>query len=587
MPVAVAALCLAAPVAQAGAQAGKMYFAGFLDGVIRRANLDGTGAEALLAAGANPQRIAFDPVQGKMYFTLIDTTPSAPHFIRRANLDGSGVETLINLPSGAGPWGLAIDPLASKMYWGLNEFPGPYNLRRSNLDGSGTEILISGLVGPANAIALDLAAAKIYWASGFLGGSTPSAIQRANLDGSAVETVVTAPAEPIHGIALASGRMYFWHGGLDALISTELDGSSPVSLYTQTSAVYGLATGAGKLYWSESVPPTTTFSIRRANLDGSHVETVLSGISGVAEVALLVACGNGTLDAGEDCDDGNASDGDCCSSACLFEPADSPCTSDGEACTADVCDGAGTCTHPIGNPGAVCRPAAGQCDAEEQCDGIAIACPDDEPAPDGTTCDDGDPETSNDICVSGSCAGSFVGCPASLDASCLNAAKGLLLVRDAPASKEKLIAKISNGPAVTQGELGNPLGIAATAYSLCVYDDLGGLAGEVIVDRAGDTCGGSPCWKALGGEPPDGKGYLYKDSLLASDGVQKILAKGGDDGRSKALVKGAGSGPLGVPVALLTSANATIQFRGSNASQCLSVTLGEIKKQESGLFKAK
>jgi cysteine-rich repeat protein len=54
-------------------------------------------------------------------------------------------------------------------------------------------------------------------------------------------------------------------------------------------------------------------------------------------------CGNGTLDAGEECDDGNKNDGDCCSSSCKFEALGSACD-DGNVCTSnDQCDGAGTC----------------------------------------------------------------------------------------------------------------------------------------------------------------------------------------------------------------------------------------------------
>jgi cysteine-rich repeat protein len=55
------------------------------------------------------------------------------------------------------------------------------------------------------------------------------------------------------------------------------------------------------------------------------------------------ACGNGIVDPGEDCDDGNTLDGDCCSATCQFEAADSPCP-DGMYCNGDeTCDGAGTC----------------------------------------------------------------------------------------------------------------------------------------------------------------------------------------------------------------------------------------------------
>src|SRR5438034_3532779 len=56
---------------------------------------------------------------------------------------------------------------------------------------------------------------------------------------------------------------------------------------------------------------------------------------------VVTNCGNGILEPGEQCDDGNVSDGDCCSSACRFEPAGTACADDGNLCTADQCDGAG------------------------------------------------------------------------------------------------------------------------------------------------------------------------------------------------------------------------------------------------------
>jgi len=68
-------------------------------------------------------------------------------------------------------------------------------------------------------------------------------------------------------------------------------------------------------------------------------------------------CGNGVLDFGEQCDDGNWIDGDCCSSACQIDP-------DGAAC------------------GAPCRVGA-------SC--TAGACTGGTPALAGTTCDDHDP----------------------------------------------------------------------------------------------------------------------------------------------------------------------------------------------------
>jgi cysteine-rich repeat protein len=48
-------------------------------------------------------------------------------------------------------------------------------------------------------------------------------------------------------------------------------------------------------------------------------------------------------DFGEQCDDGNILDGDCCSSTCGFEAAGEPCPGDASFCTVDECDGAGSC----------------------------------------------------------------------------------------------------------------------------------------------------------------------------------------------------------------------------------------------------
>jgi hypothetical protein len=88
-----------------------------------------------------------------------------------------------------------------------------------------------------------------------------------------------------------------------------------------------------------------------------------------------------------------------------FEPSGAPCTDDGEVCTADQCDGAGTCAHPAGNSGTVCRTDAGECDVEETCDGVSTTCPADAFEPSGTTCaDDGEVCTADQCDGAGTCA---------------------------------------------------------------------------------------------------------------------------------------------------------------------------------------
>src|SRR5207249_10693446 len=116
-----------------------------------------------------------------------------------------------------------------------------------------------------------------------------------------------------------------------------------------------------------------------------------------------IACGNGIVDPGEQCDGGT-----CCSASCTFLasgtvcrvaggdcdvaeacsgasgacPADAKkaagtaCTDDGNVCTVDQCDGSNvTCQHPAGNGGTVCHASTGACDPAETCSGTSATCP--------------------------------------------------------------------------------------------------------------------------------------------------------------------------------------------------------------------
>ena len=87
-----------------------------------------------------------------------------------------------------------------------------------------------------------------------------------------------------------------------------------------------------------------------------------------------VFCGNGVLDPGESCDDGNRRDGDCCSASCVAAAVGSSCADDGQGCTADVCDDGLTCTHHVAPAGTLCRVTTQGCNGDSQCDGTSPAC---------------------------------------------------------------------------------------------------------------------------------------------------------------------------------------------------------------------
>jgi hypothetical protein len=179
-------------------------------------------------------------------------------------------------------------------------------------------------------------------------------------------------------------------------------------------------------------------------------------------------------------------------------------------------------------------------------------------------------------------------CPSAPDASCGSVEKALLLVKEDSPGKEKLIAKLLGGPALSQTDFGNPLVAGGTAYTLCLYDDADSLAGGLPVDRAGAICVDRACWSSLGGDPPSGSGYKYVDKLREAFGIFKLLLKGGSAGSSKALLKGKGSSlPRGIPAGLQSSASVTMQLHGNDAPQCLSAILSDMKRQEPEFFKAK
>src|SRR5438552_15036733 len=112
-------------------------------------------------------------------------------------------------------------------------------------------------------------------------------------------------------------------------------------------------------------------------------------------------CGDGTLDPGEQCDDANNLNGDCCSAACQIEAAGTVCRP-----VAGVCDVAETCTGTSGACPAdafvpattQCRASAGECDVAEFCPGNGPSCPADAKQPSGTACTDDGNSCTTDTC---------------------------------------------------------------------------------------------------------------------------------------------------------------------------------------------
>src|SRR5207249_4127721 len=128
------------------------------------------------------------------------------------------------------------------------------------------------------------------------------------------------------------------------------------------------------------------------------------------------ACGDGHVDAGEQCDLGaqNGQSGSCCTATCTFATAATVCRASTGACDpAETCTGSSdTCPPDALSPvGTVCRAAAaGGCDVAETCDGSSVSCPTDAFLPSSTVC-----RASAGVCdVAENCTGTSATCPTNL-----------------------------------------------------------------------------------------------------------------------------------------------------------------------------
>ena len=250
---------------------GKIYWAAH--NRIFRANLDGSSVEWLPTGYVDPAGITLDLAAGKMYWTEFGTGD-----IRRANLDGTAVETVIAFALGD-PMGIAFSPTLQKLYWADNRED---KIQRANLDGSLIENVIENLLNVPQGIAVDAPAGKVYWADhrGIIG--------RANLDGSEMEDLFVEDNAGIRDITLdtTGGKMYWSNSRSKSIHRANLDGTDLEGIVTGLDGPIGITVDSegGKVYWADGVPGVSDRVIRRANLDGTSVEDLVATgpIGGIA-----------------------------------------------------------------------------------------------------------------------------------------------------------------------------------------------------------------------------------------------------------------------------------------------------------------
>jgi len=505
------------------ATAGKLYWVETHDvfGRVRRSNLDGTGAESLVAQQSNPGDVALDVAGGKVYWTRIVGQ------IHRANLDGSSVEQIVNLRATS----IEVDVLGGKVYvihTGLVAF-GPRRIGRFDLDGSNAELDPFPGVSPDD-ISLDAAAGKIYW-------SENGVVHRANLDDTDREVVfgntspepesmaldvegdrlyfggATASVTSLDGICLdpladiadpeefsldaAAGRLYWTTSSDHTVRSTPVDGSSSSLLISEPSIQpVGVAVdpGGGKLYWTNVLAS----KIQRSNLDGSGIEDVVTtGIITPRGIALDLQRGRiYWTDRATDKIQRSRLDGSAVEDLVttgLFQA---------EGIALDV-DG-GKMYWADRGLGIIERANLDGSSIESLVGGL------------------GDPSA---IGLSVSAASPTPVCPATPVAGCRTSQKATLsLVDDDLDERDKFGWRWIRGASTSQAEFADPT--EAAVYRLCLY-----MAGSRIADTR--IFADPVKWQAIGTS-----GYRYSDRI--EDGVQRVTLKGHPSDRARITLKGRG-----------------------------------------------
>ena len=239
--------------------------------------------------------------------------------IHRSDLDGSNVEPLV-VPDLRRPDKIALDVAGGKMYWTEKVVTG---IHRSDLDGSNLEILVEGndYLGwrkgyqgrnGITGIALDVAGGKMYWVEYWDQGDIFSGfVSGANLDGSDKEVLAHTQIGIIPiDIALDlvmdkvylsdnSGRIYRIDLDGQDLIGGMFIGDEHIIMVDENIIPYGISENTsialdvegGKIYWIHRGAQT----IRRADLDGTHVETVLTVSEGALDEILLLDVNRGQI----------------------------------------------------------------------------------------------------------------------------------------------------------------------------------------------------------------------------------------------------------------------------------------------------
>ena len=277
---------------------GQLYWLDRSAGTISAGDREGHESRTLLSSIHDGRQLAVG--DGSVYWTTNST-------VRRANLDGSGAETLYQDTSKS-LQGIAVDPGRDKVYWvALPGASEPGGIWMGDLANGGRAVWATQEVWEGGScvpwlLAVDTVNERLYWLEryfehepGAISASLPRVMTSANcsvrwtsLDSFRAHLVLSRVPET-NGLALdvglaAGARYAYWtDAAANRVTRCKPDRTAYAFVLEDIDNPNALAIDAkeGKIYWSGGE------GIHRANMDGSGQELIFPGVSADAPALAL------------------------------------------------------------------------------------------------------------------------------------------------------------------------------------------------------------------------------------------------------------------------------------------------------------
>jgi len=246
----------------------------------------------------------------------------------------------------------------------------------------------------------------------------------------------------------------------------------------------------------------------------------------------LRVCGDGVVDPGEACDDGNQEAGDCCAADCSAAAPDATACSDDSLCTIDDRCAAGRCQ--AGGP-LPCEPC-GECHSATGC---------------------------------------FVSAPsAACGQSTITNGSQITIVHPKHGT-DRFVWSLQSGPATAKSAFGNPLD--TTGYALCASLPSGKLVLRAVAPP-GACSRRRPCWRSKRA------GFEYIDQA-APEGLAYLSLRAGPAGKAW-LSAGGAHAMLLTPLPIDEDLHVELR-RLDDPATCWSASLPKVTENSARKFRAK